>query len=369
MWALQSGHILISPSARLDLSDLKPHVLCELNESELVDELRQLQRFFTLERDRAAFLSYVSDPRKVAAYTLFYLPTNLAKWDYLWSKLSHELKATLAEQDFVDMGSGPGTFSLAFLASLEGRFEGVIHLVDHSSLMLEQAKRLIFAFYPHISVKSYESFAEFFSHKLDEKHTLFFGHSLNELDSFAQSNLLKQAKAQAIMWIEPGTPAAFKQIIPIRGALIDQGFFNHYPCMNQSSCPLARESNTQDWCHQVIHVSLEPEVARLAQILELNRHELPMMAHVFTKQSPLPFEGAERGRILRVRKETKHSFEWDICAEVQGGSLEWIHGSLPKRGYSKAEQKKIGRMVAGDEVSYGRVKELAAQSFRIELQE
>lgn len=359
---------MTSLSDKIDLPDLEQLLLAPLSQSELLQELRLLQQIFTRGRDSNDFLAYASDPKKVSAYTAFYLPTNIPKWDYLWSKLSQSLKEKIAQCDFIDFGSGPGTYSLAMLESLRGQFQGRVVLVDTSEVMLEQGRKILGHFHPEVEVHSCSP-QELSGAMAGERRerTLFFGHSLNEMPNKVRWQLLKKISPDHLLWIEPGTPAVFKELLPLRELLLGEGYRVLYPCLQGGSCPL-KDGHENEWCHQVIHTSLPPEVARLAQILKLNRHELPMMAHAYSRVVETKPYKELQGRILRVRKETKHSLEWDLCLGMNG-ELCWTKVSIPKKSMSKSLLKDRLEWMAGDQARIKPIKELAAHTLRVELQD
>jgi ribosomal protein RSM22 (predicted rRNA methylase) len=64
-----------------------------------------------------------------------------------------------------------------------------------------------------------------------------------ELAGFAQT--LSVASIQALVVIEPGTPAGYGRIIQIRDLLIAAGAHVAAPCPHERACPLV----APDWCH------------------------------------------------------------------------------------------------------------------------
>jgi ribosomal protein RSM22 (predicted rRNA methylase) len=64
-----------------------------------------------------------------------------------------------------------------------------------------------------------------------------------ERTAFARS--LWAATAQALIVIEPGTPAGYERIMEIRSLLIAEGAHVAAPCPHDKACPLT----APDWCH------------------------------------------------------------------------------------------------------------------------
>lgn len=356
-----------SLSARLDLNDLIPHGLVDLAEGELLNQLALLQQAFTQERGGELFESYGQDPKKVTAYFLFYTPTNMSKFWFLWDQLDARLREYWATCSFVDIGSGPGTYSLAFLMALPSEYRGTLRLIDKSPLMLEQAKKVIKALFPEVRLECYSSLESYLKAPERERDFLFFGHSLNEMNELEKQRIL--GTKRPVAWIEPGTPEVFQNLIPWRERLIQQGHHVIYPCLGAGDCPA--RSLAGEWCHQVVRTAMAPGLARLAQILQLNRHELPMLAHVYLGPgSELITERRQseslRARVVRTRKQTKHSFEWEVCFEREG-ELQWLEVSLPKRGLSKPQVKKLETISMGEEICFEPIKKLSEKLWRIRL--
>jgi SAM-dependent methyltransferase len=339
-----------------------------LSETQLLDELRALQMAFTQNREGRLFKEYMLDPKKVSAYASFYLPTNMPKFHGLWSNIKTEDQETIRALNFVDIGSGPGTYSLAFLQQYNQDYAGVIRLIDHSPLMLEQARKILLHFYPNVQVQCYESVFAYLKQNFDPAgECVFFGHSLNEMDLRHRQEIFKR-KPRAVLWIEPGTPQVFHDVIQHRGELLSSGYECLYPCLSGSACPAMKLGEAQ-WCHQSTWSNVPPELHRVAQILELNRHHLPMLSHAYLNNDNHRHEPKTldlEARVVRKRKETKHSFEWEVCAFMDG-RLEWVELSIPKKTMSKDDCKNMEKIDLGKRCRFEIIKEMAANSYRVRL--
>ena len=74
-------------------------------------------------------------------------------------------------------------------------------------------------------------------------------HVLNELSAEALTALRGVvARADAVLWVEPGTPAISRQL----GGLRDE-FIEHFrvvaPCPHGNRCPVLAAGHERDWCH------------------------------------------------------------------------------------------------------------------------
>lgn len=332
---------------KLAINDLQDKTLVVLSESELVALVKEESEAFTTKRERIH--EYVEDARKVSAYTLFYLPTNMPKLYFLLDQLlrvhSVKILEEISRSTFVDVGTGPGTFSLALLFYLKdkGYTLPTIQLIDQSQLMLLQAKKLIKEFFPEVEVQTDHSYHEFLNKDHSRALTVFFGNSLNELSDVQTEEYFKvittNRNVSHVFWIEPGTPAFFKKQLNLRSTLITSNFSLLFPCANNSSCPLENQSG--EWCHQILRTTHAIDVERISQLVSLDRKILPMCAMVFARenkinQSPWIFP-------LRFLAETKYSFNYLFCGQFELNQsavrLEHRRGEVIKKNLSKKMQR------------------------------
>ena len=74
-------------------------------------------------------------------------------------------------------------------------------------------------------------------------------HVLTELPAAERAALLEFAgRADAVLWVEPGTAAASRALIAVRAQLRDR-FRVIAPCTHQAACGLLAPANARHWCH------------------------------------------------------------------------------------------------------------------------
>ncbi len=310
----------------MKLAEIIPHLLYTFpHESDLIRAIEEISRKFTTDRSKIG--DYLKDERLVSAYTAFYLATNLPKLAGIMKWMPEEWKENVKGRPLIDLGAGPGTFSLAW-RELFGK--GEFLQIENSEAMKRQARKLWDGNFP----------AE------EMKHTgtvnngiLLFGHSANEMNPETAIHYIEKFSPDDIIFIEPGTPEFFGKMLEIRSELIRSGWHVLYPCPKETECPMR---GTTDWCHQFIHVSHDPEVERLSQIMHLDRKLLPLTVQVFSRRE---YQKTSE-RLVRVMPETKFSFEWQVCHD---NNLE--NYQVMMRGMDKATEKKIGKMLAGEPLS------------------
>lgn len=331
----------------MNLSDCLPHLIYQFkSERELLEAVEELSQKFTVKRSEIG--DYLKESRLTAAYTAFYLTTNIPKWSAVLKWLPDEFKKAIVESPFVDVGAGPGTFSLAFLEE-EKNYHQKVYQLETSAKMREQALKLWGGLQPEIELEQ-------LTHPKEIPGSfMVFGHSANEMGAEDALKYIEKINPEHILFIEPGTKSFFPQMLKIRESLIAQGFHVNFPCPWENACPMKESS--EDWCHQFIHVRQSADVERLSQILKLDRKLLPLTVHAYSKSVNLK----QQERIVRVHPSTKFSFEWDVC---RGEKLE--HYQVMKRGFDKKTQKRLDEVLSGDSVVTELDKELEeAQRVRL----
>lgn len=308
----------------MKLSTLIPFLLYQFkSEHDLVKAIEELSLKFTQKREKIG--DYLKDERLTSAYTAFYLTTNMPKLEAVFDWMPETWVQSLKTATFIDIGAGPGTFSLAFRHWANSPVK--VMQVETSQVMREQAQRIWNGLYPN----------EKLLQRPEGETILFFGHSANEMGVEASLRYIRDFNPDHILFVEPGTKDFFPKMLQIREALIKQGHHILFPCPNSQDCPL--KNSEADWCHQFIQVKQEAEVERLSQMVKKDRRHLPLIVHAFSKTFKSDNPSA---RVIRVLAETKFSYEWESCELNQ---LE--HYQIMKRGLNKGELKKLSETLAG----------------------
>lgn len=317
----------------MTLSEIRPYLLYQFQtDHDLIKAIEELSAKFTTERE--SITDYLKDPRLVSAYTAFYLTTNIPKLEAVFKWLPTSWTETLKHCDLIDLGAGPGTFSLAFK---RWGGEGDIYQVEISDIMQEQARAIMKGLYPEVKL---EQMKRWKGQTQREKFVLF-GHSANEMGAEAALRYLKEINPEHVLFIEPGTKSFFPEMLKIRDALIQEGYSNLYPCPTNDLCPMKQSAT--DWCHQFIHVSHSADVERLSQMMRKDRKLLPLTVHAYSKSTS---SEVSTERLVRVHPSTKFSFEWEVCL---GDKIE--HYQIMKRPYGKKELKELDDVLAGAALS------------------
>ena len=308
----------------MQLHKLMPFLLHEFkSEHDLLKAIEELSLKFTQKRERIN--DYLQDERLASAYTAFYLTTNIPKLEAVFKWMPREWLEKLKDCTFIDLGAGPGTFSIAFREWIGAPAK--IMQIETSAVMREQAQKLWEGLYP----------GEKLIHSPVGEKILFFGHSANEMGPEVALKYIRDLNPDHILFVEPGTKEFFPQMLKIRDELIKQNFHVLFPCPKAVACPM--KDSTTDWCHQFIEVKQGDDVERLSQMARKDRRHLPLIVHAFSKS----FEAqTPKSRLVRVFPETKFSYEWDAC-ELN----ELKHYQIMKRGFAKDSMRVVSELLAG----------------------
>jgi len=254
--------------------------------------IRELSDLFTDERPRR-LPAYLNHPKYRSSYLLYWLPLQSAKFCSLFDEHRAALEAALEHgmktgtMRLLDLGSGPGTASLALLLTLldpKTKKEAIppkieITLVDQNASILQDGKQLLEIVASHfpklkdrVEVRTVaQDWAQFAARDWQgESSLVLFGHVLNEglmtvsgeaakpdLRKFA--NLFQGLAGGGILLVEPASKTSSQLVSRLRDAWIGEGLVEEKPesiwgpCLHAGRCPLALG---KDWCHFSIPVKL-----------------------------------------------------------------------------------------------------------------
>lgn len=316
----------------LSFDEIRPLLLNpDLKDTAIIKNVHEISMNFTQQRDQIH--EYVENADLVSSYTALYLPTNIPKMHFLLSKLSDEVLSDLEARPFIDIGCGPGTFSLAWRLLMGER--SPVMAVDQSPLMLEQAQKIMQGFFAGSDFKTARRF-----HEKCEDGILFFGHSINEMGIEKALDLVMTVDPEYVMWIEPGTSELFTELKKLRAFVLDH-YEALYPCPASSACPA-------DWCHQVLRMAHDPSIERLSQLASLDRKILPMTAHLYRRKKTSPqFDPT----LIQYITETKFSFEYEACCAAAPMN-ELKHIELQKKELGKLREKQFKRADVGERLKF-----------------
>jgi ribosomal protein RSM22 (predicted rRNA methylase) len=152
----------------------------------------------------------------------------------------------LAPRSLLDVGAGPGTAAFAATQAFPSLAD--IRLIETNAEMqslgtalLTQSEQpaLRAACYGALSVRDADLPAA------DLVTASYVAGEIAPAERAAFARSLWTASAQALVVIEPGTPAGYQRIMEVRSLLISEGAHVAAPCPHDKTCPLT----APDWCH------------------------------------------------------------------------------------------------------------------------
>lgn len=251
-------------------------------------QIRTLHEAYT-RRDAEFSLDQNPIHANMAGYQFYFLPRNFFRvvtviselpWaPGTWRRGEPALSAWSEEVDgarwlrVLDLGSGTGAFSLAWLYFLAGRaVEGVLlphlhlTLVDQGHGLLDLARATLLAFARRalpqlrLEITTHASGVEHFINEgaPNTYGVVGAGMMLNELGllgprrTTGRADWLAEALRRmtrpdgTVMLVEPGTRKGYMNLIPVRQHL--SGWPIIYPCPQGGACPMW-EPRVKNWCH------------------------------------------------------------------------------------------------------------------------
>ncbi len=201
-----------------------------------------------LERLRAGFLGgaaaqgpYWQSPADLANYDVTYAERIGWKWDSVLAELTRRGWRPRT-RTILDWGCGSGVAGRRVLSAFGAENFDALHVWDHSQLARDFAGERARAEFPALTVSAFADSGQPIG-------LLVVSHVLNELPPEALAQLLALvARAEAVLWVEPGNHVVSRQLIGIRETLTS-AFHIVAPCPHQGVCGLLAAGNERHWCH------------------------------------------------------------------------------------------------------------------------
>ncbi|MDD5350513.1 MAG: small ribosomal subunit Rsm22 family protein [Chthoniobacteraceae bacterium] len=213
-----------------------------------------------------------------------------------WDTVLTELKMrgwTPPGGTLLDWGCGTGVAGRRVAAAWPQAFRRLL-LADRSVPALHFAAERAREAVPGLEVRE--------AAPADTPDLLVLSHVLNELSPGALEPLLAlAARAQSILWVEPGTHPVSRQLIAVRERLLPQ-FRAVSPCTHQAACGMLAADNERHWCHHFARVPgfvhTDPGWGRFAQALELDLSSVPFSYLVLDRRPDAAAPDPAEARVI-----------------------------------------------------------------------
>ena len=209
---------------------------------EVLDRLRET--FLSDAKSAGPYWHTITD---LEGYNLTYGERIGWKWDAVLAELKLRAWSPPAGATVLDWGCGSGVAGrrvVDFFGS--GNFNRLI-VHDHSELAMDFAEHHGRKRYPQLEVRRADTR---FLRSDEPIGVLVASHVLNELDDVARAELADLcARAQTILWVEPGTHEVSRALGGWREKLRAAGLNPIAPCPHQAACGVLAAGNERHWCH------------------------------------------------------------------------------------------------------------------------
>ncbi|MFH1496337.1 MAG: small ribosomal subunit Rsm22 family protein [Verrucomicrobiota bacterium] len=285
-----------------------------------------------LDRLRAGFLAgrpagepYWRGESDLAAYDLTYAERIGWKWDAVLGELAAR-RWRPRSRVILDWGCGSGVAARRVIGAFGGDAFDRLQVWDHSPAARAFAARRAGELFPGLDVIE----------NVDPSSTdgpvglLVVSHVLNELSPAQREQLLALiARAEEVVWVEPGTHAVGRDLAALRDRL-KQDFSVIAPCPHAAPCGLFAEGRERDWCHFFAPpppaLPADPRWVRFAQRAGVDLRSLPYSFLVLDRAPPASPPPADAGRMIG-RPDVMKPYARFLGCEADGLPLL----ELPKR--------------------------------------
>ncbi|MBL9200046.1 MAG: hypothetical protein JNL39_06035 [Opitutaceae bacterium] len=285
-----------------------------------------------LDRLRQKFLSgsaqsgpYWESPADLASYDLTYGERIGWKWDQVLREL--RLRAWKpAARDVLDWGCGSGVAARRVISFFGAENFDSLTVWDHSPLASDFAEQAARAAFPALRVASATPGLLAADTPIG---LLVVSHVLNELPPVALAALRATiARAEAVLWVEPGTHAVSRQLTALRDEL--RGPLHLVaPCTHAQACPMAEPGNLRHWCHFFAPppsaIYADPDWVKFGQRAGIDLRSLPYCFLALDRRAPA-VPPADLGRVIGRPEHFKPYARVLNCDATGLAELE-----LPKR--------------------------------------
>ncbi|MBW8782436.1 MAG: hypothetical protein JF599_11190 [Verrucomicrobia bacterium] len=224
------------PAKSGNLKPLSSPVNCEALDWTVLDRLRQ--GFLS---GAAAKGPYWQSPADLAQYNLTYGERIGWKWDAVLRELTRRGWRPRS-RTLLDWGCGSGVAGRRVLTAFGPENFDALHVWDHSAFARDFTITQGKAAFPALAVGPFADTGQ-------PVGLLVISHVLNELPAEALQQLLGLiARAETVLWVEPGNHAVSRQLIGLRETLTST-FHLVAPCPHQGACGLLTVGNEHHWCH------------------------------------------------------------------------------------------------------------------------
>lgn len=234
---------------------------------------------------------YWASESALASYDVTYGERIGWKWDQVLRELRRRHWQPRTRSVF-DWGCGSGMAARRVLAAFGPEHFDSLLCWDHEAIAADFAVNAALREYPHLRASAVTP-----GFLLGEEPVglLLISHVLNELSAEALAGLRQlMRRAEAVIWVEPGTSEVSRGLGLIRNAVRDE-FGVVAPCTHRADCPMFAAGNERHWCHffapPPAEIFADPDWVKFGQRAGIDLRSLPYSFLVLDRHAPPPAPG------------------------------------------------------------------------------
>jgi ribosomal protein RSM22 (predicted rRNA methylase) len=300
----------------------------------LAENVARLSQLLTRERN-ALPQAYLQDHGLREAYNAYFLPVNARKMRVPLRELALHPSGPLSKERLriLDIGSGPGSALLGvteFFSEREARPLLEVIALDQVAGNLRAAEEFFIASRDRsgldATLQTVQADIENAERLLSERFDLILlSNVLNELFSRHHEWIVKRAalltsllnkllaEDGSCIIIEPALRETSRDMLEVRGELLDRGFHVYSPCLGKGKCPALE--NPKDWCHEDLAWKPPEIIQEIDRLIGLRKDSLKFSYLVLRKDalSLLDVFGKDAFRVVSEPLVSKGKRELFIC--------------------------------------------------------
>ena len=286
-----------------------------------------------LERFRELFLRgsavaepYWKTPADLASYDFTYGERIGWKWDHVLRELrARNWRPT--SRTVLDWGCGSGIAARRVISFFGAENFDSLDVWDHSPLACDFAAAAAQNAFPQLSVAHA---TPGLLNSTEPVGLLVVSHVLNELTPGHLTTLLGLiARAEAVLWVEPGTHVVSRALGKIRDETRER-FRIVGPCTHANACPILQPDNERHWCHHFApppgEIFADPNWVKFGQRAGIDLRSLPYAFIALDRSAASPTDTEAISRIIGRPEHFKPYARVLNCDATGLAELE-----LPKR--------------------------------------
>jgi len=315
------------------------------NDDELIGEILKWQDCYNHTRK----LTEDYSSKEVSAYIFYFFSTHLGRLKTCLARLPLEIQEDLFKTEFVDVGAGPATYTLAWYANIISRNPTQqlqkSYLIEQSMNMRKAADLVLDYYLRDLDCRYYNNIMSL--PEMGGTSTYFFGHSLNEMNVEIVISEILQKNPTYLFFLEPGTKQSFAKMLSMRTLLLASNQYQViYPCARSEICPLERQK--ENWCHQYVDLRFDPAIEGMCQKMKRDRKRSPLIFHLYKKVSEnSKIQSQHEGIHFKNAEDQKGKIVFSLCKNKNGKNV-LEEKMILKRHLSKAQEKQMAKILAGD---------------------